>query len=68
MNNRYISGIIDRKSNEHFKPKFEDAQEIVNWGLTHPYHGVIPPTSSQVIIPPSSHSISLNPFNYNKYR
>jgi hypothetical protein len=48
---RYISGIIDRKSHE---PKFEDAKEIVSFGIPHPYH----PTAHQNAIP---HSVNVNP-------
>jgi hypothetical protein len=51
---RYISGIIDRKSHDTFKPKFEDAKEIVSFGIAHPFHGVNPPTTHQ-------NSINVNP-------
>jgi hypothetical protein len=59
---RYISGILDRKSHE---PKFDDAKEIVSFGIAHPFHGVIPSTSHQNAIP---HSINVNPLMYNKHR
>lgn len=65
---RFISGIMDRKSYGSFKPKFADAKEIVQWGIAHPYHGVLPPSAQSNIIPPSSHSVNLNPFNRGKHR
>lgn len=61
---RFISGIIDRKSHDKFKPHVDDANEIVNWGLTHPYHGVIPPN----VLSPTSHTLKVNPFISPKQR
>jgi hypothetical protein len=62
---RYISGIIDRNSHENFKPKFDDANDIVSFGIAHPFHGVIPSTSHQNAIP---HSLNVNPLIHNKLR
>lgn len=62
---RYISGIIDRKSHDNFKPNFDDAKEIVSFGIAHPFHGVIPQTSHQNAIP---QSFNKNPLIHDKHR
>jgi hypothetical protein len=55
--------ISDRKSvvDPNYKPKYEDAQEIISWGLNHPYsNGKFPPTSTNAINSPHN-SVNINP-------